>query len=302
MKNAMFIKKSFQLVIVTILVVCIIGCSNKRKELAKKTTIEFFTAIKNDDKLKIIDLYPELKDINSYYKSDECFIKEIKVLFDKKISVTVDNSFTNTFGKKSNQTITLFLKPDENNNDLFKIYDSKGLTAYKEDDIYIYAVKTGCIDKNVVLTDQEVEEKLGKARYMLFYYTFAIGMELQLNVTVTSWDLELGYGNSANGKGIVKNNSSFDIPKLKYKITYFDRNNNEVTSDGGYVTYDILKAGGSKSFTFYTSYVGNAYRAKIGLDFDIDMITKYIVEKDYNGNEFEKFQEQEKERKEKEEK
>jgi len=282
-------KNTIQVFTIFLLVGFLFSCSDKRKELAEKTTNDFFCAIKNDDKLKIIDLYPELEKVGSYYKSDECFIKEIKVLENKNISVTVDNSYTNAFGKKSNQIITLFLKADSEKEDVYKIYDSKGLTSYKEADAYIFAVKTGCIDKNADLTDQEVEERLGKARGMMAFNAIMIGVELKLYITVTSWNWERGYGNSANGKGIVKNNSVYTLPKLKYIITYFDRNDNEITSDTGYVTYDKFLAGSSKSFTFYTSYVGNASRAKIVLDFDVDMIFKYIVEKDYIGKEFEEY-------------
>lgn len=282
-------RKFTQLAFVLVLSTFIVACSGKRKELAENTTKEFFSAIKNDNTSKMDELYPEFENIGTYYKSDEVLIKETELLEEKKISVTVDNSFTNGFGKKFNQTITLYLRPEENNKDVYKIYDSKGLTSYEEKDEYVFATKTGVIDKNTILTDQEIASKLKIADKMIVKYGIETLLELKSNIKVSSWSWESGYGGSASGKGIVKNNSDFDIPKLKYNITYYDRNDNAITTDDGYVTYDKLPAGGSKSFTFYTSYVGNANTARISLDFDTEMILKYVVNKKYTGREYEEY-------------
>jgi len=288
-------RKITQLSLAFILAVALLGCSGKRKELAENTTKNFFSAIKNDNTSKMEELYPNFENIGTYYKSDEVVITETKLLEDKKISVTVDNSFTNGFGKKFNQTITLYLKPEETDKDIYKIYDSKGLTGYEDKDEYIFATKTGVIDKSTSLTDQEIAEKLEIANKMIVKYGIETLIELKSHVNVSSWSWESGYGGSASGKGIVKNNSTFDIPKLKYNITYYDRNENQITTDDGYVTYDMLPAGGSKSFTFYTSYVGNAKTARILLDFDTDMIIKYVVNKNYTGKEYEEYLNSEKE-------
>lgn len=282
-------RKFTQLSLVLILAVSILSCTGKRKELAENVTKEFFSAIKNDNSAKLEELYPDFGNIGTYYKSDEVFITETKALEDKKVSVTVDNSFTNGFGKKFNQTITLLLKPEENNKDIYKIYDSKGLTGYEEEDEYIFAVKTGVIDKNEQLTDQEIAERLKIADKMMFKYILETYIELKSDIKVSSWSWESGYGGSASGKGIVKNNSTYDIPKLKYEITYYDRHDNQITTDDGYVTYDKLSAGASKSFTFYTSYVGDANSARISLDFDTEMIQKYVTSKSYTGQEYEEY-------------
>ena len=107
-----------------------------------------------------------------------------------------------------------------------------------------------------------------------------------MDVNVVDWSWKKGYGNSASGKVIVKNNSTFSIPNVKYEITYYDRNDNKITMDDGYVSYDALGAGDSKSFTFYTSYVGNASSAMISLNFDEDLINDYVLQSEYEGNEY----------------
>ena len=290
--NGNVFKRLSQVVLITIVVICTISCSDsKRKKLADKITMEFFSAVNENDTTKMWNLYPALKDYGAYYKSDECIIKETKVLTDKKVSVTVNSSFTNPFGKKSNQTITLFLKPNDDEDKTYKIYDSKGITDYKNDNIfYTFATKTGCIDKNANLTDQEINQKLKIAQKLMLNYYSDIYVKLLCLVFVTSSNWELGYGNSASGKIIVKNISGFNLPKLKYKVKYYDSSGNEITSDGGYVTYDTFMSGTSKSFTVYTSYVGNAKRAKVDFDFDAEMILNYIANQDYTGKEYEEYE------------
>lgn len=56
-----------------------------------------------------------------------------------------------------------------------------------------------------------------------------------------------------------------------------------------YITYDALSPGSSKAFTFYTSYVGNASKASISVEFDDDLIFDYIVSKNYTGNEYAEY-------------
>lgn len=266
------------------------SCNAKRKELAESTVKNFFSAIKNGDESKLTELYPDFSNIGSYYKSDEIIIKETAILKNKEIAVTVENSYTNGYGKKFNQTIIVYLRPEDTDKEIYKIHDTKGLNNFEEKDEYKFALKTGCIDNSADLTDQEIAKKLEIASKMMVNYAVETLVELKTNVKVTSWSWETGYGGSASGKGIVKNNSTFNIPKLKYKVTYYDSYNNEITSDDGYVTYDVLEAGHSQSFTFYTSYVGSASSARIILDFDTEMLLSYVAEKEYTGKEFSEFQ------------
>lgn len=276
----------------TSLLICIIsiitvGC-NQNKKLAEQTTKDFFEAIKNSNDDKILELYPEFINIDTYYKSDSIIIKEIESN-NEDVKVKVENKFKNGFGKSFTQSIELYLKPDSLNSKVLKIYDSKGIRNYFDDDDYQFALNTGCIDKKADITDQEIAVKLKIAKEMIIAYSVDVLIELKKDVKVTKWSWESGYRDSASGKGIVINNSGFDLPNLKYIVTYYDYNGNQVTSDDGYVTYDTFYAGTSKSFTFYTSYVGNAKSANISLTFDDEMIIKYVSKKKYEGNEYDLY-------------
>ncbi len=275
---------------VMLLLMTLVSCDGKRKNLSENIVKEFFTAIKNGNESKMTELYPNFTEIGTYYKSDGIVIKETKTIEDKKVKVIVENSFTNAYGKKFSQTITLYLKPFDEEGKIYKIFDSQGLTGYEDKDEYQFAVKIGCIEKNAELTDQEIAEKLKDASTIMIDLSLNVISELREQVKVTSWSWKSGYGDSASGQGIVKNNSDFSIPSLKYKITYYDRNDNQITTDDGYVTYDKLGAGSSKSFTFYTSYVGSAKGATISLDFDTELIMNYVLNDDYKGTECAEYQ------------
>ncbi len=265
------------------------SCGKDQKLVdSENVTLTFFKSVKegNEDLMK--KTYPNISTFDSYYKSDSIKIKESKFVNDSLISVSATNYFTNGFGKKSTKDIELYLLPDS-----LKTYtqlnDSKGMTDHNENELYSFAVKTGCIKKTDT-TDVQINEKYLDAYLLSRSFTVDKLIDFMTDVKVVDWSWKSGYGGSASGKGIVKNNSTFDIPKVKYKVSYKDRSGNEITSDDGYVTYDILRAGSSESFTFYTSYVSSrASRASISLDFDEDMIKKYVLEADYNGDEYETY-------------
>lgn len=265
------------------------SCGKDQKLIdSENATLTFFKSVKegNEDLMK--KTYPNISTFDSYYKSDSIKIKESKFVNDSLISVSVTNYFTNGFGKKSTKDIELYLLPDSLKT-YTKIIDSKGMTDHNENELYSFAVKTGCIKKTDT-TDVQINEKYLDAYLLSRSYTVDKLIDFMTEVRVVDWSWESGYGGSASGKGIVKNNSTFDIPKVKYKVTYKDRSGNEITSDDGYVTYDVLRAGSSESFTFYTSYVSSrASKASISLDFDEDMIKKYVLEADYNGDEYETY-------------
>ena len=268
--------------------VLLLSCNNSKvkKESEEKTKL-FFNAIKSDKTDEVIALYPSFENFESYYKSDSINIKSCSIK-DDLITVSLTNNFTNGFGKLTQSDISLFFKKDSLDN--IKIFDSKGLTDFSKNDTYLFSVNYGCINKEVDTSDQQILKILKKTKPIMTDEAVNVYLELMKEVKVVDWNWETGYRNSASGDAIVKNYSSFSIPNLKYKITYKNRYGNEITSDDGYVSYDPIEAGESKSFSFYTGYVGNASKASIELIFDEDLIFKYIIEKEWNGNECNEYQ------------
>lgn len=280
-------KKNY--LIIFLLTILISSCGKDQKLIdSEKTTLNFFKSVNENKEDLMKKYYPNISTFYSYYKSDSTKVKESKFLNDSLIVVSTTNYFTNGFGKKTVNDIKLYLLPDSLGT-YSKIIDSKGLTNHNENELYSFATKTGCITKNDT-TDVQINNKYLVADLLAYKFTLTKLLDFKTNVSIVDWSWETGYGGSASGKGIVKNNTTFDIPKVKYEITYKDRNGNELTTDDGYITYDILGAGSSQSFTFYTSYVSSrASKASISLEFDEDMIEDYVLNADYNGNEYKTY-------------
>lgn len=274
-----------------IISVSFLSCTGKKKlENAEIKVSQLFSAIKDDNEVQMKILYPGIAELASYYKSDTVKIKSSQFIENDNITVSVTNKFTNGYGKSFTRDITIFLQPDAINPKDYNIIDSKGLCGYEDNDTYTFGLKTGCINPKTDLTDQQIALKLKRAKDLLIEKSLEIYLELKRDVRIVNWSWESGYGGSASGKGIVQNNSQFDLPELKYKITYKDSDGNEITTDDGYVTYDKFYAGQSRSFTFYTSYIGHASRASIEMVFNDDQIIKYVAGKEYTGKECEEFQ------------
>jgi len=256
--------------------------SNKLKKEAESKTREFFSILKYEDEKGLARLYPGFSKFEEYYKSDSGKIVSTTEA-NRIITVTIDNRFTNKFGKSSQQRIYLYYKTDSLGRAV--LYDSKGLSDFNDRDDFNFGSKSGCIDNKADTTDQQIIKKLKKAKQVMLDKAVSVYLELRTNIRVINWNWESGLGGSASGQGIVRNSSTYDIPKLKYKVTYKDQLGNTITSDDGYVTYDALNAGESKSFNFYTSYIGGASKASIELLFDENMIFKYLSKKNWTGNE-----------------
>ena len=265
------------------LIIAVTLCSScGHKKEAKEVTQNFFRAIKNDKEEDMSKYYPNVSELQNYYKSDTIIIKEVTSLEDDKYSVQLTNKFTNGFGKTTESEIVVYAKPKNADklSEGYIIYDTKGLCNLSDDAVYKYAKRKGVI-KGFDLTDQQVAKKVKEATTTLITDVFKFKAYLMDNVKVANWNWETSdYSYSASGRGVVKNNTGFSIPKLKYIVTYKLSNGTEVTQDDGYVAYDDIRPYGSESFSFYTSYVGNASKASIDLVFDED----FLIETVANGN------------------
>lgn len=65
------------------------------KNEAIEVTHNFFDAIKNEKEEMMAELYPDVGNLQNYYKSDSVVFKEVIDLGDNKYSVSVTNKYTN---------------------------------------------------------------------------------------------------------------------------------------------------------------------------------------------------------------
>lgn len=244
----------------------------------KNTVTEFFKAVKDNDKSKMSEIYSRVDDLYSYKKSDNIEINDIDDLGDGNYEVRLTNHFTNGFGRTSDSDITVFVCRDD---DGFRIYDSKDFMQFDDDDVLYNYTRKNKKWNDPSSTDIKKAAMMKESITYLAYKMRRLNDELSKDVTVSDWSWEKSdYSNSASGKGIVRNLSQYDIKKLKYKIKYYKSSGSStpITEDEGYVTYDEIPAYGSYSFSFYTSYVGDAHTAFIDLEFDEEELLKLVIQ------------------------
>jgi hypothetical protein len=259
--------------------------SSKDKKEAERQTIEFFKFLKLEKEKEAGQLYSGFKNFSTFYKSDSVYIKNIAFQRER-IVVIAHNVFTNGFGKRNEQDIDMIFRKDSLGK--IRLVDSRGLTEFEDKDEYKYGRQTGCIT-DADSTDQQILVAIDKASTMLVDKATDLYFEIKNKINVVTWNWESGYGGSASGKGIVRNESTYSIPGLKYEISFRDKSGGQVTSEEGYVTYDVIKAGESRSFSFYSSYVGNASNASINFKFDVKAITDYLINESWTGKECDEY-------------
>lgn len=266
-----------------LLILTLVACGHKNE--VKKVAIDFFAAVKSGNTADMEKLYPKISSLQNYRKSDTIQIEKIESLDDNNYSVSLQNSYTNGFGKNSKTNITLFLTPKDPK-DISKgyiIYDSRGICDLSDDDIgfakpaYEYAKRTGLL-KGKNPTDQQSQNIIALA---ILYMTPKVGEfkeYLRNNFTVSRWSWESDYfGISASGQGIVKNNTPYTIPNTKYIVTFKTANGREITQEEGLVSSDDIRPYSSLSFSFFSPYVGNAKKANIRLEFDEEFVEETIA-------------------------
>ncbi|MCT4559822.1 MAG: hypothetical protein N4A41_00440 [Crocinitomicaceae bacterium] len=257
----------------------------KKLEKAEQLAATFFKKLKDDKKEEINKIYPDIKLLPSIYLSDSAKVITSYIENDT-ISVVMNNYYTNGFGKINEREIVLYFVPQDN--DELKLFDSNGLTSYDDDSQFKFTKNTGCLSSSDT-TDLRIARAIEKSNDFYMDQCITLLKELRALIYVDRWSWERGYGGSASGQGVVFNKSSFDIPKIKYEITYLNRSGDVVTTDNGYISYDPVESMKAQSFTFYTSYVGNATEARINLNFDEELILDYISNKEWRGNEWENW-------------
>ncbi|MDF2382165.1 hypothetical protein JMG10_11845 [Nostoc ellipsosporum NOK] len=264
------------------------SCQDKKeKKEAVETARSFFNIIKQGDENQLSEYYPGFKEFDSYYKSDSATITS-SVKKNGRWVIAVRNRYINGLGKLNERDIILYISKDSSNK--MRIEDSKGLCDFFDKDEFKFGTATGCINKSVDSTDLQIFAGISKAKKLMDSMALDVYIELKNKIKVVSWSWRTGYySDYASGHGIVRNNSDFSVPDLKYKVTYSNSKGEVITSDDGYVDYDVIEPGESKSFTFYTSYVGNATSASIELKFDESLIYKYLAKKKFTGRECELY-------------
>jgi hypothetical protein len=268
------------------------SCEKAQKEKAKQTIMQFQTSYKNEDIKNIVKLYPKIITLTEggFLKSDRFEITNIYFTKEKIVIVESINHWVNPLGADFTKTMRFYLQRKEND---YQIIDSKNFIQYSEKTAYKFAVKVGAISPNDT-TDIMISNQIEKCSELFQRYKGIISSRLSNAFQIGKWYWKTSeWYNGASGKALVTNTSSYDIPQVKYYITYYNpKNSNIRIDDDGYVCYDTFKAGTTRSFSFYTSYVKNVTKAHIEIKCkDIENLTEELVLKHpFSGTEYERYE------------
>lgn len=257
-------------------VIIFTSCDGEKIESAKESIKAFQDAYKQENFDRITQLYPNLRELSGQFRkidtiefgeSDECIVKNDTVILNGR------TKWTNPFGKVFSNEVTFYLVPKEiDKKDTYIIIDTRGFVSFDEFSLYRYALKK---EKGLSsMLDVAKSKAISKYSYDFEIKKQQVKSLLENNLKISGFNWELGYfGDSASGRAVVTNNTGVTLSKVKYKITYFKSDDKTVvTTDDGYVTYSDINPGESKSFTWYTSYVNGARRARVDCFIDDETI------------------------------
>lgn len=276
-----------------LLLMLLSSCSHQKE--AKLSVEKFITAWKNSDSNEMESAYPNIKNLLSYYKTDNATISGIKAGENNQYEVIVHNKYTNGFGKTFEKDITFFTRPkSDDDKSVYIVYDSKGLCGYTEGEItnyFTFAKSVGAI-KTSDKTDVQIAKAIQRALPLFADYFQEMKSYLRANIIFSNFNWNTSYySDYASGSAVCKNNTVYNLPKLKYKV-HFNRNGSTITEDDGYVSVDVLPSGQSKSFSIYSPNVGNANGAYLEPIIEDDFVTEIVANAHYNGNEYEEWKKQ----------
>lgn len=268
------------------------SCQTVDKNKVKEIVINFFYAYRDNDFLQASSIYPNIVYLKGDFRKSSSIdieLKDIIVVNENNIIVNITHHWINPWGVDNTARMKLYI---EKQGETYKILDTKNFCIYDNVKLYKFACKTGAIDLMRDTTDVSISKKISDVKYMYDLFLTATKYEIAKGLNINKgWKWESGYySDYASGRAVVTNNSIYPIKQPKYKITYCKSDNTVVTTDEGCVCYDILMPGQSKSFSWYTSYIGDATKAKVTVICDDEAwIEDIILNMPFDGSEYEKY-------------
>lgn len=268
------------------------SCQSVNKDKVKETVENFFSAYRVADVATAVSIYPKLTSLRGDFRKSSSIdlnSNDIWVINDSNIIVNLTHHWVNPFGADNTAKMRLYMTKK---GDKYEIVDSKNFCMYDEEKLYNFACKTGAIQLIRDTTDVTISKKIDDVELMFYSAKEHIKSDIRNGLSISSMNWEKGYySDYASGRAVVTNNTKYPIKQPKYKVTYFKSDDKTiVTTDDGLVCYDVLLPNQSKSFSWYTSYVGNASRARVDVECnDNAWIEEITVNLPFIGLEYDRY-------------
>lgn len=285
----------FRLYIFSLMSVVCIGlqsCQSVDEEKVKETVETFFDAYVDEDVNLAVSIYPNIINLKGKFRkstSIDIDVKDIIAVSDTNIIVKFTHHWVNPFGADNTTRMRFYM---QKRGERYQIVDSKNFCSYEDLQLYDFACKTGAIVLCRDTTDVMLSDQMTLAMPMLELAKTHVRLQIANGLTINkNWRWETSYyGDYASGSAVVTNNSQFPVESPKYEVVYYLSDDKTIVgADNGYVCYDIIMPGQSRSFSWFTSYVGNASRANLKVVFDDENWIDNLLENlPFDGSEFNK--------------
>lgn len=267
------------------------SCQSVNKDKVKETVENFFSAYRGEDFTTAVAIYPKLSSLRGQFRKSsriDLDLKDIWVISDSNIIVNLTHHWVNPFGADNTAKMRLYLTKK---GDRYEIFDSKNFCMYDDVSLHKFACNVGAIKTYRDTTDIAISAKLDDVVVMYNFAVSRVMSDIKNGLTV-KWTWENGYySDYASGRAVVTNNTAYPVKQPKYTVTYYKSDNKTiVTTDDGIVCYDVLMPNQSKSFSWYTSYIGNASRAGVTVNCDNNSwIEEIVTNLPFVGLEYDKY-------------
>lgn len=245
----------------------VVSCESKQDKInsAKEVVETFVTNLQFDNYDEMYKLYPNFKEVKTYWKLQNFRVKN-----------SVLNENTIILSGKSNQQEIMF--EVEKINGKYTITKSKGLSSDFNSNLYKYCKKIGCIGTKSY--DAEISIICKENEFQFNQLVKKIKENIEDNVWMINHTLTKNYS-WASGDITLKNNSRFSIPGRSYNlyINYTDNKGNLLFTSKEISNYESIPYGQSKTIHVFESNSDSFQRVSISLNIiSTDFIEQIIAE------------------------
>lgn len=263
---------------------CTFSSCDQNKKNAEQTVSNFYHSAYVRDQESMIAYYPKLEDVDCPYPKSSNF-KIVNTEKNGENGYLID---IETADNVDNKNVSFYLEPKEESSKEYIIVDSEGLFIPEDDELYDFALNTGCL-RNHEYSDLANADGIARARVLYRFFCTVFKGNMIRDVRIDKWK---GYSKSygVQFQGVAKNDSEYDLYDVKYKIQFVDRNYDVTETYEGILFKGIFRSHTSHSFTVDIFSTGER-QAIVDLCINEEFIKEKVKNALYTGNEYKRFEE-----------
>ena len=209
----------------------LVSCGPSEEEIikgAEQTTLGFVDELNMQNFNSATEIYPNFRSVSRYNVLNDFRIKSAKFANNSTSEIRIIGDYISNGNYRSVQFIINY----NENDDIYHIIKSKGLSSYYESDVFNILKRSGCLSD--IESDARIHEDclLFEPKYNSIIDNIRQKIENEIVFEKNGSNLKNNYNISVSGELMLKNNISISIPAYAYDIyiLLYDRYQNLVHS------------------------------------------------------------------------